>query len=71
MFSPISPYSTWAILFFKCDYVIILIKEPTVERKTSPEAPKPIVAPVEQKRLPPLKGIQSHIAEELLFWSVC
>ncbi len=65
MFSPISPYSTCGFIIFKCDYGIVLIKEPTVERKTSPEAPKPIVAPVEQKILPPSKGIQSHIVVEL------
>jgi len=61
---PITSYSTCGFIIFKCDYGIVLIKEPTVERKT-PEAPKPIVTPVEQKILPPSKGIQSHIVVEL------
>lgn len=52
--SPVTHYSTCAFIIFDYCYGIVLIKEPTVERK--PEAPKPSVAAVEQK-MPPSKGI--------------
>lgn len=42
---------------FGCDYDIILFKEPAVEKKPVPDAPKSTGAKVEQKVLPPSKGI--------------
>lgn len=62
---PITSYSTCGFIIFDCDYGIVLIKEPTVERKPSPEAPKQSVAPVERKILPLSEGIQSHTVVEL------
>jgi len=46
--SQITSYST---------FVLIIFKEPSVEKKPVPEVPKPTVTPVEQKIISPPKGI--------------
>lgn len=41
------------ISILDCDIGVILFKEPTVEKKETPKAPKPTVVPVEKKFSPP------------------